>query len=175
MIAALNALIYCDRIHIAQGESYREDSPDDPGLSFLHFEAVYMDTMFYYYAKTERDALRVLYRCLCCDLMTNPECGLVSEGTPYASSRIISKSRGNIPENMEAFRKDVASGSWNACVYVAGTDPEDKRRVVVSYFRDSGQFIISFPFAQNGYTDREQEIKSWLEKEIIREPTIFDM
>ena len=80
---------------------------------------------------------------------------------------MISKSRGNIPANVESFRKEVASGNWNVCVYVAGTDAEDKRRVVVSYFRGSRQFIISFPLAQSGFTSREQEIKSWLEKEII--------
>ena len=48
-----------------------------------------MDTMLYYFAKTERDALRVLYRCLCCDLNPLAFFGLLSIQSVAARSLLF--------------------------------------------------------------------------------------
>lgn len=120
-----------------------------------------------YYAENERAALDLVYHILNCELLTDPECSFMSEEFSYDEIPIFSAEEENIPADESAFRRKVIGKEWDACVCVAGTDEDDSRRVVVTYYRDSKEISVNFPSAKaTSFTKEEAKIKKWLKNEM---------
>lgn len=124
------------------------------------------NTMFFYSSKSELKTMEVIYGYLQLDLLTNPECSLISNATALAGSRTFSKAQDSLPKTFKEFRKETFSVDWDACLCVAGTEASDSRRVVLNYSKEMKLIIVNFPSAISGFTQNEIGIKEWLEREL---------
>lgn len=123
------------------------------------------DTIFIYSSESELKVMKVIFKYLQLDILTNPECSLISNAIALSGARTFSRAQNNFPNTFSDFRKETFEKDWDACLCIAGTDPEDLRRVVVTYSRDLNKVVISFPSAVNGFSTCEMQIKEWLERE----------
>lgn len=123
------------------------------------------DTMFSFSSVSETKAVEVIYDYLQLDLLTNPECSLISNVTALGGARTFSRAQNSIPKTFRKFRKETFAVEWDACLCVAGTDSENLRRVVVTYSRDLNKVIINFPSAVNGFSTGEIQIKGQYRKD----------
>lgn len=122
------------------------------------------DTMFFYSSESELKVMEVIFKYLQLDILTNPECSLISNATTLSGARTFSRTQNNFPKTFCDFRNVTFKEDWDACLCVAGTDPEDLRRVVVAYSRDQKKVVINFPSAVNGFSTCEMQIMEWLER-----------
>ena len=120
-----------------------------------------------YEVKPERKAFEVIYQYLQLELLTNPECNLVSKSSMIAGGKVFSREKGTLPENFDIFRRQVTASDWDVLMCVAGTESSDRRRVVLMYLRSENLFTVNFPSAQT-LTQNENEILKWLDFEIKR-------
>lgn len=125
-----------------------------------------MNTMFFFPSTTEIRTLEVIYNYMKLDILTNPECSFLSNRSALYGGKTISEEQDNVPETFRDFKRIAFSEDWDACLCVAGTDPEDLRRVVVTYSRDLNKVAINFPSASNGFSNSEVQIREWLEREL---------
>lgn len=121
--------------------------------------------MFFYQSMNEIRTLEIIYNYMKLNMLTNPECSFLSNRSISYGGKTISTERDDFPETFRDFKKIAFAVDWDACLCVAGTDPEDLRRVVVTYARDLNKVVVNFPSAVNGFSKCEMQIKEWLEGE----------
>lgn len=120
-----------------------------------------------YEVKPERKALEVIYQYLQLELLTNPECNLVSKSSMIAGGKVFSRERRTLPENFDIFRRQVTASDWDVLMCVAGTESSDRRRVVLMYLRSENLITVNFSSTQT-LTQNENEILKWLDYEMNR-------
>ena len=123
-------------------------------------------TMFFYVSESELRTIEVIYEYLRLDLLTNPECSLISNATALSGVKTFSRAQNTIPKSFSEFRKETFKIDWDACLCVAGTEATDQRRVVLNYSKGMNALVINFPSATSGFTQTELRIKEWLEREL---------
>lgn len=120
-----------------------------------------------YEVKPERKALEVIYQYLQLELLTNPECNLISNCSLIAGGKVFSREKGTLPKDFDDFRRQVTASDWEVLMCVAGTEKSDRRRVVLMYLRSENLFTVNFPSAQT-LTQNENEILKWFDFEMNR-------
>ena len=118
-----------------------------------------------YSVKPERKALEIIFRYLQLELLTNPECNLVSNTSLVAGGKMFSRDNGTLPTDFDSFRRQVTFSEWDVLMCVAGTESSDNRRVVLLYLRSENMITVNFPTA-NALNKNEYEILKWLDYEI---------
>lgn len=127
-----------------------------------------MNTMFTFKAGTARETLEHIHSYLKQDFLTNSECSLIDSSGSLAGSKIYGQHHTKLPEDFDVFRKECNRTKWDVCLCVAGTDLSDKRRVVLSYYREVNAVAVNFASATNGMTENEKKIYGWLQESFGR-------
>lgn len=123
-------------------------------------------TMFFYLSESELKTMEVIYDFLQLDLLTNPECSLISNTTALAGARTFNREQGSLSKSLKEFRRETFTFDWDACLCVAGTEATDRRRVVLNYSKEIKAVVVNFPSAASGFSQNELRIKAWLESEL---------
>ncbi len=124
------------------------------------------DTMFFYSSESELKSMEMIYQYLQLDLLTNPECSLLSNATALTGACTFNRDQNTLPKTFRDFRKETFAVDWDACLCVAGTEKSDQRRVVLNYSKEMKVIVVNFPSAASGFTQNELRIKEWLEREL---------
>ena len=112
------------------------------------------------------DALGVIHAFMKDDKLTNPECTIFGDGSTiggFPNILMMYDGRESMPSYTD-FIKQTKRLGFSAISCVSATDPEDKRRVTLSYIPDLDFIAVSFPMAKNGINAIEEQLLERMSK-----------
>ncbi len=116
--------------------------------------------MFKIDIEDRRHALTLIHNLITDSTLTKPECTLFGDEISLSGLPEILKSydADNPTPPCEEFIKQTKKINFSAISCVCATDPDDLRRVTLTYMPDDGYVTLSFPMAHKGLNTEEKEL-----------------